>query len=186
MTGAKRFLVTAAGAALVFGATFSPATGQEPGSALRGHDSNAPVDWSAQRVEIQDRADRVFLSGDVRVSQGRLQLRAPRIRVAYSSSGGIDINRIDASGGVRLDSPTETARSDYAIYDLDRRLITMVGGVRLSSPDANISGGRLVIDLRSGRAIMDGGTGPAARSPDGDSPPPGRVTGRFTVPQRND
>lgn len=167
------------------GALLSPATGQEPGSALRGHDSNAPVDWSAQRVEVQDRADRVLLTGNVVISQGNLQLEAPRIRVAYSNTGGIEINRIDASGGVRLNGPSETARSDFAIYDLDRKLITMVGGVRLSTGGSDVRGGRLVLDLTSGRAVMDGGVTGAASRPDAESAPAGRVSGRFSVPQRS-
>jgi lipopolysaccharide export system protein LptA len=174
-----------AGIALLLAATgATPSVGQEPGLALRGHNANAPVDWSAERVEVQDRADRVFLSGNVIVSQGELRLRAPRIRVAYSQNGGIQVDRIDASGGVRMDSPSESARSEFAVYDLDRKLITMVGGVVLTNPDATIRGGRLVIDLNSGRAVMDGGASGLPSSGDPASPPTGRVSGRFTVPQR--
>ena len=31
---------------------------EQPISALKGHNSNAPVDVTAQRIEVQDRADR--------------------------------------------------------------------------------------------------------------------------------
>ena len=153
------------------------ASAQEPISALKGHDANAPIDVSAQRIEVQDRADRAIFAGDVRVSQGNLTLTTDRLTVAYSSAGAIQIDRLDASGGVTVRSPSETARGDFGVYDLNRKLITLVGDVRLSRGGSQISGSRLVIDLASGRAVVDGG--PAGVGQSG-----GRVTGHFTVPQR--
>jgi lipopolysaccharide export system protein LptA len=175
---------SAAVAATAFGLT--PASGQEPASALKGHDTDAPVDVAADRIEVQDRADRAIFSGNVIVRQAQLQLTAQRLTVAYSSAGGIQIERIDASGGVFLRSPSETARGQYAIYDINERLITLVGGVTLTRGESRVSGGRLVLDLDSGRAVMDGGGPPAPDVPGGTSmTPQGRVTGTFTVPQRN-
>ncbi|HEY6917371.1 MAG TPA: LptA/OstA family protein [Allosphingosinicella sp.] len=160
-----------------------PATGQEAGSSLRNHNSNAPVDVAADRIEVQDRADRAIFSGNVVVRQAELTLTAARLTVAYSNAGGIQIERLDASGGVTLKSPGETARGQFAIYDLERRLITMIGNVTLTRGESNVNGGRLVIDLASGRAVMDGSAGRAAA---GTLSQGGRVTGTFTVPQRRD
>ncbi len=158
-----------------------PVLGQEAGSALKGHDTSAPVDVAADRIEVQDRADRAIFSGNVDVRQGNLRLDSERLTVAYSSAGGIEIRRLEASGGVTLRSPSETARSQFAIYDLDRRLVTMIGAVSLDRGASNVRGGRLVLDLESGRAVMDGGTAGAP----GTETSGGRVTGRFTVPQRS-
>lgn len=155
------------------------AQAQEPVSALKGHNSNAPVDVTADRIEVQDRADRAIFIGNVHVRQAQLTLDTERLTVAYSSAGGIQIKRLDASGGVVVRSPSETARGNFGIYDLDRRLITLVGNVQLSRGRSQISGSRLVIDLASGRAVVDGG--PAGLGQRG-----GRVTGHFTVPQRGD
>ena len=91
-------------------------------------------------------------------------------------ANGIEIQRLEASGGVTLRTPSETARSQFAIYDLDRRIVTMIGGVTLTQGANRVQGGRLVLDLDSHRAVMDGG---GARGATG-----GRVTGRFTVPRR--
>src|SRR5688500_18556462 len=94
------------------------AMAQDAISALKGHDSKAPLDRSADRAEAQDRADRAIFAGNVVVRQGHLTLRTVRLTLAYASQGGIDINRIDASGGVTVTSPSETARGDFAVYDL--------------------------------------------------------------------
>jgi lipopolysaccharide export system protein LptA len=148
--------------------------------ALKGHNANAPVDVSADRIEVQDRADRAVFSGNVQVTQSGLAMSAGRVTVAYAGKGGgVAIQRIDASGGVTVKSASETARGSIAIYDINRRLITMIGGVTLEQGANRVSGGRLVIDLNSGRSVIDGGGAP------GVSNSGGRVTGRFTVPQRN-
>ena len=153
---------------------------------LRNHNSNAPIDFAADRIEVQDRADRAVLSGNVNVTQGNLSLSAARLTVAYTGAitrGNPDVNRLDASGGVTVRSPGETARGEFATYDLNRRLITMIGGVTLNQGSNVLRGGRLVIDLNSGRSVMDGrasGGAPGVVSGSG-----GRVSGRFSVPQRS-
>jgi lipopolysaccharide export system protein LptA len=186
MTPLGRSLAAALGAA-AFAAALSPALGQGGTSALRGHNANAPVDVAADRIEVQDRADRAIFSGNVEVRQAQLQLNAARLTVAYSDAGGIQIQRIDASGGVTLRSPSETARSQFAIYDINRRLITMLGGVTLTRGESHVRGGRLVLDLDTGRAVMDGAAAAGAPvAPGTETAPTGRVTGRFTVPQRGD
>ena len=149
-------------------------------SALKGHNSNAPVDVTADRIEVQDRADRAIFAGNVHVTQAELTLETPRLTVAYSGgqAGGtsVQIRRLDAAGGVVVKSPSETARGDFGIYDLDRKLITLIGNVQLSRQNDRVNGARLVIDLDSGRAVVDGG-------PPGVNQSGGRVTGHFTVPQ---
>ena len=154
---------------------------QQPTSALKGHNSNAPVDVTADRIEVQDRADRAIFNGNVHVTQGELTLDTDRLTVAYSGgqqNAGVQIRRLDAAGGVVVHSPSETAKGDFGIYDLDRKLITVIGNVRLTRGQNVVNGQRLVINLDSGRAVIDGG--PAGVNQSG-----GRVTGHFTVPQRN-
>lgn len=164
-------------AALVSLACAGLAAAAEPVSALKGHDSNAPIDVASDRIEVQDRSDRAIFAGSVKVRQAALSLDTERLTVAYTSSGGVQIRRLDASGGVVVRSPSETARGNFGIYDLDKKLITLVGAVQLNRGGSTINGSRLVIDLNSGRAVIDGG-------PPGVGQQGGRVTGRFTVPQR--
>ena len=161
--------------------------GPASAQALKGHNANAPVDFSADRIEVQDRSDRVVASGNVKVTQGGLALDAARLTIAYTGAiagGNPTIQRLDASGGVTVRSASETARGSFAIYDLNRRLITMIGGVTLNQGSNVVRGGRLVIDLNSGRSVIDGASvGGGASGVSGGSG--GRVTGRFSVPQRS-
>lgn len=187
----RAVLVSLAAATAATGVVAQTQT-QAPTSALKGHNSNAPVDVQADRIEVQDRADRAVFAGNVRATQGDLTLDTQRLTVAYTNqpttgqSGagqqagngtGIQINRLDASGGVVVHSPSETATGDFGVYDLNRKLITLIGDVRLTHGDSNILGSRLLIDLTTGRAVVDGG-------PPGVGQSGGRVTGHFTVPQK--
>lgn len=171
----RHILLFSAFAAAAAGAL---AQSRDPVSALRGHDSNAPIDVASDRIEVQDRSDRAIFAGNVEVRQASLSLSTDRLTVAYSAAGGVQIRRLDAAGGVVVRSPSETASGDFGIYDLDKRVITLIGDVRLSRRGSEVNGSRLVIDLDSGRAVIDGG-------PPGVGQNGGRVTGHFTVPQRS-
>ncbi|WP_445949742.1 LptA/OstA family protein, partial [Sphingorhabdus sp.] len=81
---------------------------------IRNHNSNAPVDFSAASMELQDRADRVVLSGGVTAIQAGLTLKASRVTAAYSSNGGVDVNRLDATGGVTVTKDDLRATSSSA------------------------------------------------------------------------
>lgn len=153
--------------------------------ALASHDSNAPVDFTADRIEVQDRSDRVVVSGNVQVTQGTMRLTSDRLTVAYTQGSGVQINRMDAVGNVVVTRTGETAKGNVAIYDLDKRLITMLGNVQLNQGTSHLTGGRLLIDLKTGRSSVDGrasaGGVPGVKQGGG-----GRVSGTFKVKQQPD
>jgi lipopolysaccharide export system protein LptA len=155
------------------------------------HNTNAPIDFGANQIELQDRANRAVLSGNVSVRQADMSLNAARMTVAYTGQvvgGNPQVSRLDASGGVTVRRPDQTARASYAIYDLNRRIITMLGAVTLTQGSNTINGGRLTINLDTGRAVIDGssvGSGGANAAPGTTTTRGGRVTGTFSVPDRN-
>ncbi|WP_375289260.1 LptA/OstA family protein [Qipengyuania sp.] len=152
--------------------------------ALAGHNSNAPVNYAADRIELQDKANRVVLSGNVRIDQAGLTLNAARTLVDYTNTGSLKIQRITATGGVTVARGNERARGNVAVYDFNRRIITMAGDVRLNRGGDTLNGGRLVIDLRSGVSSVDGSasgsSGVTGATGNGSG---GRVSGTFSVPE---
>ena len=149
-----------------------------------GHNSNAPVDYAADRIELQDRQKRVVLSGNVQITQAGLTLNAARTLVNYTDGGSLKIQRIMATGGVNVRRGNETAQGDNAVYDFNRRIITMSGNVRLRRGGDTLNGGRLVIDLNTGVSSVDGrASGSSSVTGAGNSGNGGRVTGRFSVPE---
>ncbi|WP_308222964.1 LptA/OstA family protein [Sphingomonas sp. J344] len=127
MARAPRPLLIAASAALLTTALIGgAAVGQSR------HDSSAPINFDAQNLQLDDRANRAILSGGVKITQANLTLSAARVTVTYSGQiidGSPAATRFDASGGVTVTRPDQTARAQYGVYDINRRVITMLGNV---------------------------------------------------------
>lgn len=158
-----------------------------PAAAQTRHDSSAPIDFASDHLEIQDRANRALLTGNVRINQAEMALAAARVTVTYTgelTDGSPQVSRLDASGGVTVTRPDQSARSQYAVYDLNRRVITMLGGVTLRQGPNVVQGSRLSINLDTGRATIDGSGVGGTTTPGGVETRGGRVTGRFSVPKR--
>ncbi len=162
-------------------------------SAQTRHDSNAPIDFGANQIQLQDKANRALLTGNVVVKQAEMTLNAQRMTVAYTGQvvdGNPQVSRLDASGGVVVRRPNQIAKSQFAVYDLNKRIVTMVGNVSLQQGGKNtVNGGRLTLNLDTNRAVIDGSTtAPATGTVPGGTvttSPTGRVTGTFSVPKRN-
>ncbi len=187
MTQAARSLKSTVlrSAMLGFAATLVVATGISLNAqAIAGHNSDAPVNYAADRLELQDRQNRVVLAGNVVINQAALTLRAGRTVVNYSDTGNLSIQRITATGDVTVTRGNERASGEVAVYDFNRRIITMAGNVRLVRGGDTLNGGRLTIDLRTGVSSVDGSASGSSPVTGGAtvSGGNGRVSGSFTVP----
>lgn len=172
---AMRGLAAGALAGAVTALGFSSLAGAQ---ALGGFNTNQPVSFEADRIELQDRQNRVVLSGGVQIRQGDMQLTAERTTIAYDDSGALTIQRVDATGGVVVTRGNERASGAAGIYDFNRKVIILTGGVALRRGNDSLNGGRLVIDLNTGLSSVDGGgAGVAGQTRSG------RVSGTFAVPQ---
>jgi len=149
-------------------------------SALKAHDINQPVEIEADHSELFGRDDAALFIGNVHVEQGSLELFSDRLHVFYSLPEGAtnpEIHRLDATGNVRLVSPSESAGSDWGVYDVTEQLITLGGNVILTRGESRLEGERLEIDLETGVTKLDG------KTTQGQG---GRVRGRFVLPDRKD
>lgn len=143
-------------------------------SALRQHDVNQPLDISADRVEVREKANEALFEGAVQVRQGDMTLEAKSLTVFYSrgEDDSLTILRLDAEGDVVMRSKTETASGAWGIYDVETRLITLGGDVQLTRGQSRIWGDRLELNLETGLTTLDG----TNRTEE-------RVKGRFEVPK---
>jgi len=146
------------------------AAGQQLGAqAISGHNSNAPVDFGADRIELQDKQNRVVLTGNVDITQADLRLRGARTVIDFTKGDQTQVQRITASGNVVVTRQDQVATGDTAIYDFNQRIITMVGNASLKRGTGDtLHGGRFVMDLKSGVSSASGG----------------RVKGTFNVPKK--
>lgn len=156
MTGAARMAVLAA--AFHAGAAAAQST-ENPFGGFK-HDSAAPIEITADALEVRESEGRAIFTGEVIAGQGDLRLTAETLSVWYAregEGGGGDIDRLRADGGVFMSSGEESARGEWAEYLVSVGKVTMGGGVVLSQGPNAVSGERLTIDLNTGQGRIEGG-----------------------------
>lgn len=137
--------------------------------------SNAPVDVTADELEVRQGECLAVWRGRAEALQERSRLRANTINiynrkaVSGSSCGALD--RLEAIGDVFYVTPQQKVRGDRAVYAAASNTITVTGDVVIDQDGNVIRARRLVINVDSGQATMDGQGGS------------GRVRGVFTPNQ---
>ncbi|MGI9509036.1 MAG: lipopolysaccharide transport periplasmic protein LptA [Geminicoccaceae bacterium] len=129
------------------------------------HDSNLPIEISADSLEVEQEEQVATFAGNVDAVQGDLVLSADKLMVHYEGkstavglAAGSDssIRRIDAEGDVIIASPEETAKGRFGTYDVPGKLVTLEGQVVLTRGENVIRGERLELDLVTGKSRMVG------------------------------
>ena len=134
--------------------TGAPAQGVQLGGAFAA-DPSAPVEVTSDSLDVDQATGAATFTGNVVIGQGDLRVQAGEVEVRYDEATG-GIARLLASGGVTLATPEEAAEAQAADYDLSSGTLTLSGEVLLTQGPSAISGDRLVMDLDSGTARMEG------------------------------
>ena len=113
--------------------------------------SSAPVMYGANSGEYTSNG--FALRGAAEVLQGDNRLRADSIN-GFTSGG--DLQRVEASGSVYFVTPNETIRGDRAVYTLGNGEVVVTGDVILTQGKNVLTGGRLVYNVRTQQARMEG------------------------------
>lgn len=118
-------------------------------------DTSAPVEVSADELNVDQTTGAATFTGNVVIGQGEMRLSAPRVLVIYREDQA-GIERMEATGGVTLVSGPDAAESQRADYSIDTGLIIMTGDVLLAQGQSAISSDRMTVNLDDGTARMQG------------------------------
>lgn len=143
----------------------APASGQQDGPSPFGsfkHDASQPIEITADSLAVDQPRQQATFRGDVVAGQGTLRLTAETVVVSYGGDGGGDagtgrIESLRAEGDVFLSNGAETARGEWAEYDVAGGVVEMGGDVILTQGENAISGQTLRIDLNAGAGEISGG-----------------------------
>lgn len=144
----------------------SPAIAQEFGGAFTGFSptSEEPIQIEADRLEVRDEEKLAIYQGNVTVRQGDTLLKSAELHVFYSGGGqgagaapSASLQRIIANGRVIVQSQNKTASGDEAVFEMADETITLTGNVVLTEDENIVRGDKLVVNLKSGEAQMQGG-----------------------------
>lgn len=118
-------------------------------------DPTAPVEITADQLTVDQDSRSATFTGSVLIGQGTLRVAAERVEVVYDEETG-QIARLSASGGVTFATETEAAEAQDAVYDLIAGVLTLTGDVLLTQGASALSAERMVVNLQTGTARMDG------------------------------
>lgn len=135
-----------------------------PSAAQIARNSDAPVDMTADELEVVNAQCLAIWRGSAEALQDNARLRAdvlkiynkpgtkPGANAADRNCGPLD--RMEAQGNVYYVTPAQRVRSDAAVYDAASDTITMTGDVVAAQGKNVLRGQRLVIKVSTGEAQM--------------------------------
>jgi len=127
---------------------------------FRNEDPGAPVEVTADKLDLVRDAGTALFTGNVIAVQGDMRLTADWVLVEYmlnpDGTLGEDIDRITARDNVLLVTPEEAAEGNEAIYTLRTNEVVMTGDVLLTQGGNTVSGDRLVVDMETGIGEVQG------------------------------
>lgn len=128
-------------------------------------DPTLPVEVTSDTLDVDQETGEAVFRGSVVITQGDMQLRAPRVLVIYDAETRA-IDRMEATGGVTLISGPDAAESDRADYTIDSGVIVMTGDVLLTQGPSALTSDEMTVDLTTGTAQMVGRVTTILRSED--------------------
>jgi lipopolysaccharide export system protein LptA len=148
-----------------------PAAPAVPG-VLGPHNPSAPIDISADGVDIFQPQRLIVYKGNVEAISDDTRLRTPELRVYYKpktppppgakpapgvgdpQSEANSIDHIEAAGPVYYITPTENARGDHGTYVADTTTYTLTGNVVVVQGKSVGKGDRLVMNRTTGESNL--------------------------------
>jgi lipopolysaccharide export system protein LptA len=152
------------------------ATGGNTSTPLSGLGANSrdPIKIDADRLDVRDKESMAIFSGNVVAVQGKTTIRCSKMTIVYDNrqaggqapgaaraaqagAGDSSIRRLECAGPVTVASEDQVATGQTAVFDRERDLVTLTGGVALAKGPNVTRGERLVYNIKTGVANIDGG-----------------------------
>lgn len=167
--------------ALVLAVSSSAAFAADEGGGINmgKHDSQAPINVSADTFTGDLNTKVGTYVGNVQVVQGDFKLRADRVSV-HEVNGKPAF--IDGAGNVLFTSTSGNASGDTGVYDLNTKNITLDGKVVLTKEKNVMRGTHLVMNMDTGKAQLTAKGAPGGRVQGVFTPPP---KGKATTPSQS-
>lgn len=149
-----------------------------------GDDEQAPVTITADSLIYKSRDGEALFEGNAVVEQEETTVYSEVLTVHFSDGGTSSFERIDATGGVKVVDPEQTATGDTGTYDPDRKVLDLNGDVVVVSDTGTITSDQLSVDMTSN--ITEFSTNGSGRV-NGDFDPPDADRARIEADRmRND
>ena len=120
-----------------------------------GSNAALPVEATADDLLVNTHENSAVFSGNAKVIQGVLDLRANEITVFFEE-GDRNIKTVKAIGQVKFSNGQATAEAQNAKFDVASQIITFTGNVILRQTQTVLSGNLLTYNITTSRSKMSG------------------------------
>jgi lipopolysaccharide export system protein LptA len=127
-----------------------------------------PVTVTAKTLEYDYKANVVTYRGNVQATQGNVKLQSDALEIRLVSARSEDrdpnvervaLQQVVATGAVRIDQGTRWATGGRAVFDQDKRILSLTEQPVLHDGPNEIAGDRVVVYLDEDRSVVEGGRG---------------------------
>jgi lipopolysaccharide export system protein LptA len=115
--------------------------------------ADAPVSVTSDRLEADDKLHQVRFLGNVVARQGDVAIYAQELVLVYPDKGK-DIDRIEASGAVRIVQGNRVATGEKATFFNRERKIVLTGSPRVYQGDDFLEGDEIIVLLDEEKSIV--------------------------------
>ncbi|MTH63029.1 lipopolysaccharide transport periplasmic protein LptA [Paracoccus shanxieyensis] len=119
-------------------------------------DIGAPVEVTADQLQVDQATGLATFSGNVLIGQGAMRLSADRVTVTYAQGNAQKISKLKAEGNVTLASGGDAAEAQAADYDVGSGNVVLTGDVLLTQGANVLAGEKVTVNLKSGTANASG------------------------------
>lgn len=110
--------------------------------------------WETKSIAVA-RGDATVVQGDKRLQAGVLTAFITTNKKTKKQ----DIERIDATSGVHISTPTEIVRGREGVYNLTTEIATLCGDVKITRGQNQLNGECAEVNMKTGRSEIKGGSG---------------------------
>jgi lipopolysaccharide export system protein LptA len=140
---------------LILIASTLPAFAQTNVKKSVGGDSGKPIEITSDSLTVKQKKNRAEFKDNVHAKQGNFNLKSNELIVETEHDEKQNKNvfkKLEARGNVNLIAPDKNAKSDIAIYDVEKEIVNMYGNVVLGQGENKVMGNRLTYNVKTGQS----------------------------------
>ncbi|MDT8421593.1 MAG: lipopolysaccharide transport periplasmic protein LptA [Desulfuromonadales bacterium] len=118
--------------------------------------SGAPIDVSAERLDVDDQAGTAIFSGQVVVKRDDMTIHAETLTLYRDSRSG-QVERIEASGGVRVVQLDRVGTAREASFNQLQETLVLTGEASIRQGQNLVTGDEIVLYLKENRSLVKSG-----------------------------
>lgn len=137
------------------------ASSAENGAPVGAATDRVPVTITSDTMEAVTAENRVVFKGNVKAVED-FTLCSERLEILYGQDR--DVERIEASGNVRVFKGDKSSTSGHVVYDRTERTLVFTGDARITQCTDTIKGDRITLYLDRDNAVVESDGGGRVRA----------------------